>query len=63
MVLAGAETILENGSVINRSGSLCLAIAAYEKGKKFYVFAESHKYLKRIYFSGSDIPQLIKTTK
>jgi len=27
------------------------------------VFAESYKYLKRIYFSGSDIPQLIKKTK
>ncbi len=32
-------------------------------GKKFYVFAESYKYLKRIYLSGSDIPQLIKKTK
>ncbi len=40
-----------------------MAIAAHEKGKNFYVFAESYKYLKRIYFSGRDIPQLIKKTK
>ena len=63
IVLAGAEVILGNGSVLNRAGTLCVAIAAHEMGKKFYVFAESYKYLKRIYLSGSEIPQLIKKTK
>ena len=63
IVLSGAEVILENGSILNRAGTLCLAIAANAASKKFYVFAESYKYLKRIYLTSSDIPQLLKRTK
>ena len=60
MVISGAEVILENGSILNRTGTSSLALIAYSNNKPFYVFAESYKYLKRIYFSQSDLPKLIK---
>ena len=63
IVLVGAEVILKNGSILNRAGTYCLALAAHQAGKKLYVFAESFKYLKRIYLCSKDIPQLIKRSK
>jgi translation initiation factor 2B subunit (eIF-2B alpha/beta/delta family) len=39
MVISGAEVILENGSILNRTGTSSLALIAYSNNKPFYVFA------------------------
>lgn len=46
-VFVGAEAVLENGGIVNRVGTLTLALVAKAYNKPFYVFAESLKFLKR----------------
>ncbi|MFA7229267.1 MAG: hypothetical protein WC061_09550 [Melioribacteraceae bacterium] len=43
-VLIGADTILKNGNVINKTGSLQLALLASYFGKPFYVAADRSKF-------------------
>jgi translation initiation factor 2B subunit (eIF-2B alpha/beta/delta family) len=59
-VLTGAEIVLENGSIINRAGSLILASESAKNQKPLIVFAEGHKFLRRTYFSQSDVPNHYK---
>jgi len=42
-VIIGADSILSNGSVVNKTGSLSLAIACKHYGKPFYVIADKSK--------------------
>ena len=46
-VFVGAEAVLENGGIVNRIGTLTIALCAKAYNKPFYVFAESLKFLKR----------------
>ena len=44
VALVGADTIANDGSVINKAGTYLLALAARDKGIPFYVCCESFKY-------------------
>jgi translation initiation factor eIF-2B subunit alpha len=54
-VLVGAEAVLENGGIVNRIGTLTIAMCAKAYNKPFYVFADSLKFLKRFPLQQSDI--------
>lgn len=43
MVLVGAEGVVENGGIINKLGTLNIALAAAAHNKPVYVAAESYK--------------------
>jgi len=43
LVLVGADSILKDGSVVNKAGTQLLALAAKSFGKPFYVVADSFK--------------------
>ena len=45
-VLVGAEGVLENGGIINRVGTLSIAMAAKYFKKPFYVATESLKFIR-----------------
>lgn len=42
-VIVGADSLLPDGSVINKAGTLLLALAAHDQGVPFYVCCESFK--------------------
>ncbi|MCB1669797.1 MAG: hypothetical protein R3F41_08710 [Gammaproteobacteria bacterium] len=42
-VVVGADTVLADGSIINKSGTTLMALAAHYYGVPFYVCAESFK--------------------
>ena len=54
-VFVGAEAVLENGGIVNRIGTLTVAMCAKAYNKPFYVFVESLKFLKRFPLQQSDI--------
>jgi len=56
MVLVGAEGVLENGGVVNKLGTYCMAVCAQEAGKPFYVAAESYKFARLYPFHQADLP-------
>lgn len=43
LVLLGAEGVVENGGIINKLGTLNIALAAAAHNKPVYVAAESYK--------------------
>lgn len=53
LVLVGAEAVVESGGVVNKLGTLGIAIAAGAAGVPVYVAAESYKFA-RIYPLGQD---------
>ncbi|MHA1380675.1 MAG: translation initiation factor eIF-2B [Candidatus Helarchaeota archaeon] len=50
LVLIGADSILADGSIINKIGTYPLALTAYEHQLPFYVATESYKFNPRSYF-------------
>jgi translation initiation factor 2B subunit (eIF-2B alpha/beta/delta family) len=44
LALVGADTVLSDGSVVNKAGSYLLALAARDQGVPFYVCCESFKW-------------------
>lgn len=54
-VFVGAEAVLENGGIVNRIGTLTIAMCAKAYNKPFYVFVESLKFFKRFPLQQSDI--------
>jgi len=56
LVLVGAEAVVKNGGIINKLGTLSLAICAKEMNKPMYVFAESFKFSLLYPLNQSDIP-------
>uniref|UniRef100_A0A914ZVB0 Translation initiation factor eIF2B subunit alpha n=1 Tax=Parascaris univalens TaxID=6257 RepID=A0A914ZVB0_PARUN len=56
MVLIGAEGVMETGGVINKIGTLSMAICAKAMNKPVYVMAESIKFVKEYPLNQSDIP-------
>lgn len=55
-VLAGAESVVENGGVISSMGTYQMGMLAKSGGKPFYVVAESHKFVRLYPLSGVDLP-------
>ncbi len=49
-VIVGADSILKNGNVVNKSGSLPLAILCKKYRKPFYVVATKLKFTSKRYF-------------
>lgn len=60
MVLIGAEGVMETGGVINKIGTLGIAICAKEMNKPVFVMAESIKFVKEYPLNQSDIPSEFK---
>lgn len=54
-VFVGADAVLENGGIVNRVGTLTIAMCAKAYDKPMYVFAESLKFFKRFPLNQSDI--------
>mmetsp|Transcript_16185 Transcript_16185/g.32819 ORF Transcript_16185/g.32819 Transcript_16185/m.32819 type:complete len:267 (-) Transcript_16185:363-1163(-) len=56
MVLVGAQGIVENGGLINKIGTLHVAMAAQAFNKPFYVAAESYKFTRLYPLGQRDLP-------
>lgn len=56
MVVVGAEGVMETGGIINKIGTLTLAVCAKEMNIPFYVMAESFKFIKEYPLNQGDIP-------
>lgn len=46
MVLVGAESVFENGGIMNQIGTYQMSICAKAARKPFYVIAETYKFVK-----------------
>lgn len=60
MVLIGAEGVMETGGVINKIGTLSIAICASAMNKQVYVMAESIKFVKEYPLNQGNIPTEFK---
>lgn len=60
MVLVGAEGVMETGGIINKIGTLNIAICAKTMNKAFFVMAESIKFVKEYPLNQADIPEEFK---
>ncbi|GAB0091032.1 translation initiation factor eIF-2B subunit alpha [Sergentomyia squamirostris] len=60
MVLVGAEGVVESGGIINRIGTLTMALCAKEMNKPFYVLAESFKFSRLYPLNQRDLPDEYK---
>lgn len=56
MVVVGAEGVCESGGIINRLGTVTMAVNAKDKNKPFYVLAESFKFTRLFPLNNRDIP-------
>lgn len=54
-VLSGSEAVVENGGIINRVGTLTIALCAKAMKKSFYVAAESVKFTRQFPLSQKDL--------
>lgn len=59
-IISGAEVVLNDGSIINRTGTALIALCAEEAKKPFIVFAESYKFIKKILLTQKDIPNFAR---
>ncbi len=55
-VICGADSILKNGSVVNKVGSMSAALLANHFNKKFYVVSSSDKFSETGYFNPVEKP-------
>lgn len=55
-VIIGADMILSNGNVVNKTGSALLALSANKFKKPVYVMADKSKFTKRKSFTPSKYP-------
>ena len=53
-VIIGADAVLKNGNVINKSGSFSLALFCKYYKKPFYVLTTKSKFIKKIRFDITD---------
>ncbi|KAK0416242.1 hypothetical protein QR680_012369 [Steinernema hermaphroditum] len=60
MVLVGAEGVMETGGIINKIGTLSMAVCAHAFNKPVYVMSESIKFVKEYPLNQSDIPDEFK---
>uniref|UniRef100_A0A914W425 Translation initiation factor eIF2B subunit alpha n=2 Tax=Plectus sambesii TaxID=2011161 RepID=A0A914W425_9BILA len=59
-VFVGAEGVMETGGIINKIGTLGLAICAKAMNKPVYVMTESIKFVKEYPLNQQDIPEVFK---
>jgi translation initiation factor eIF-2B subunit alpha len=59
-VLLGAEGVMETGGIINKIGTLNMALIAKAMNKPVYVMAESIKFVREYPLNQSDIPNTFK---
>jgi len=57
-VLSGAESVVENGGIINRIGTYNIAIIAKSHKKPFYVAVESYKFLREYPLKQDDLENI-----
>ncbi|TPX07677.1 uncharacterized protein E0L32_010675 [Thyridium curvatum] len=57
-VFVGTEVVVQNGGLISRMGSLQLAALASVYKRKFYVVAETHKFMRGMVLGQDDLPRL-----
>ena len=55
-VLAGAESVVENGGIVSGMGTNQMGLLAKSFGKPFYVVAESHKFVRVYPLGREDLP-------
>ena len=55
-MLTGAEVVLDDGSILNRTGTYMLGLCAYDARKPMICFAESYKFIKKVFLTQKDIP-------
>lgn len=55
-VIVGAESVVENGGVISGMGTYQMGVLAKSAGKRFYVGAESHKFVRVFPLDWGDLP-------
>jgi len=60
MIMTGAEGVTESGGIINKVGTLPLAMLAKAYNKPYYVLAESYKFLRIYPLNQKDIPDRFK---
>uniref|UniRef100_A0A7E4ZX42 Translation initiation factor eIF2B subunit alpha n=1 Tax=Panagrellus redivivus TaxID=6233 RepID=A0A7E4ZX42_PANRE len=60
IVVFGAEGVMETGGIINKIGTLGIAICAKAMNKPVYVMAESIKFIKEYPLNQSDTPNKFK---
>ncbi|VDP18155.1 unnamed protein product [Soboliphyme baturini] len=60
MVFVGAEGVVENGGIVNKIGTLTVAICAKAKNKPLYVLTESIKFYRVYPLNQSDMPVQFK---
>lgn len=63
IVMVGAEGVVESGGVINRIGTVTMALCAREMKKPFYVLAESFKFSRLYPLNQRDLPDDYKYNK
>ncbi|XP_049537885.1 translation initiation factor eIF-2B subunit alpha [Anopheles darlingi] len=63
MVLVGSEGVVESGGIINRIGTVTMAICAKEMKKPFYVLVESFKFCRLYPLNQRDLPDDYKYRK
>lgn len=62
MVLVGAEAVVKNGGIFNKTGSYPIAVCAHTAHKPVYVVVESYKFSQFFPLRQKDIPVLLKKT-
>uniref|UniRef100_A0A7S3A194 Translation initiation factor eIF2B subunit alpha n=1 Tax=Rhodosorus marinus TaxID=101924 RepID=A0A7S3A194_9RHOD len=55
VVLVGAEAVMENGAVVNATGTFLLALAAKAAGKPLYVAVERYKFIRLYPLNQNDL--------
>ncbi|KAK7543236.1 putative translation initiation factor eIF-2B alpha subunit [Phyllosticta citricarpa] len=62
-VFVGAEGVLQDGGIVSQMGTHQLALLAQIKDKEFFVFAESHKFVRLYPLGQFDLPIEQKATR
>jgi translation initiation factor eIF-2B subunit alpha len=60
LVLIGAESVVENGGVVNKVGTFGVCLCAHSLNRPVYVCAESFKFVRLYPLSQSDLPALYR---
>ena len=55
-VLTGAEVVLGDGSILNRTGTFMLGLCAQEARKPMVCLAETYKFVNKVFLTQRDIP-------
>ncbi|KAJ1373773.1 hypothetical protein KIN20_036279 [Parelaphostrongylus tenuis] len=63
MVIVGAEGVMETGGIINKIGTLNVAICAKTMNKVVFVMAESIKFVKEYPLNQADIQKSLSTVR